>query len=324
MEQQILVPLDGSALAEAVLPPAAALARATGRALTLMRVIGPVIGQDFLGFPSIRSDAHWMDAVAQARSYLTSIANGLRATGLPVSFEIEEGKPAERIVTRIEHDPAISMVAMATHGRSGLQRWVLGSVAEKVLRASSKPLLLVRARENALPDRPESTALERILVPLDGSPFAEQALDEARRIAAATGATLLLLSVTQSFDDLLAENEGVSRSRISTFLHDQQAQAIHYLTRVAEQLEGEGFRVMTRVNTGDPARAILERSETNQTDLIVMATHGRGGIQRLWYGSVATRVIQAAQLPVLLIRAQEPQPIAGEIRQHQQEEPVDV
>jgi nucleotide-binding universal stress UspA family protein len=169
---------------------------------------------------------------------------------------------------------------MTTHGYGGALRWAFGSVAAKVLHATPTPLLIVRSNGGEHPSVTEVT-YRTICVPLDGSPLAEQALATAQPIAARIGATLLLVCVVTG-DDI--------------------AEARKYLEGVAQRLRADRFNVQTHVVEGIPADQIIYVAQTEHADLIVMATHGRTGLRHLWLGSVATRVVHSAELPVLLVR----------------------
>jgi nucleotide-binding universal stress UspA family protein len=149
MEQHILVPLDGSALAETVVPHTAALARLTDRALLLLHVVTPTeISQTRLWIATVPADLRreWeASRLAQIHTYLAAVATRLQAEGLRVRTEVlMDHDPAAAIFGRAERDPAVVLIAMATHGRSGLSRWILGSAAAKVLHAAPKPLLVER------------------------------------------------------------------------------------------------------------------------------------------------------------------------------------
>ena len=227
-----------------------------------------------------------------------------QALGIAARPEVlAAGDVASAIVARAERDPHTSMIAMATHGRSGLGRWVLGSVAEKVLEAAPKPLLLVRASAHAAAST--NVSYRTIVVPLDGSPFAEQALGQAQAIAAATGAALALVAVVPLLDDAALAEVGVVPSQASAERQAEIEQLSRYLPGVAARLEAEGFTVRPHVVGGAPAEEILHASAAEHADLIVMATHGHTGVQRLWLGSVATKVVRSADRSVLLVRAHE-------------------
>jgi nucleotide-binding universal stress UspA family protein len=308
MQQNILVPLDGSALAETVLPHAVRLAQATRRGLILLRVIPPPGLTDPLAGAIATTagayDAWEADALA-AREYLGSVVERLHIEELPIQTVVLEGDPAATIVGYVQDQPEKLLLAMATHGRSGLGRWVFGSVAERVLHATPVPLLLVRPPQAGTPVPVEIAApCRRILVPLDGSPVAEQALPAAQQLAAALDATLFLTAVVPIRDDRAAAKVGVATPPLGPAQHAAREHLAEYLKRVAAGLTARGLRVETRVLYGHPAEAILRDSEYADADLIVMATHGRSGWQQLWLGSVALKVVQGTRRPVLLVRDQ--------------------
>ena len=298
MIPQILVPLDGSVHAESALAVARAVARATGRELTLLRVVPtPIIVEPIIGLPPPRN--HLADCLAadleSAIHYLQEVAGRLPGAVQTVALQ---GDPATAIVAYAEQHPQIVLIAMATHGRTGLSRWVLGSVADAVLHAAPVPLLLSRpgaAGSAALPPRGAST----ILVPLDGSAFAAQALDPACALATATGATVVLLGAHEPGARPAGDAgpSGVAPDRQNGVLHLEE-----HLRATATRLAAAGIPVTTQLVQGPPAQVILDQCEHVPADLIVMATHGRQGLQRLRLGSVAWQVVQGATRPVLLYR----------------------
>ncbi|HMA33996.1 MAG TPA: universal stress protein [Chloroflexia bacterium] len=279
MQTKILVPLDGSARAEAILPAAATLAREIGSSLVLLRV-----APEFAG----------------AAAYLHAWAAELETRGLLVTTQVLGGAPAPAIIEYARHAPGIGLIAMATHGRRGLDRWVGGSVAEAVLQRAGRPLLLVRAGDRAPQDAPQ-LILHTILVPLDGSTFAAQALDEARHLARATAATLLLVSVMPAPEHLSLAEAGITPFWVMEARQEAARRMRQELGVTARRLLDEGLPVRVRLMHGDPAAEILHAATEEHTDLVLMATHGRNGLQRLWPGSVALQVVQAATRPVLLV-----------------------
>jgi nucleotide-binding universal stress UspA family protein len=285
MTRRILVPLDGSVTAEAVLPYATSLARATDASLLLLRIITPgEIGQSLFWKTTIPAELRreWTEeALTRANVYLASVAERLRARDLHVVFDVQPADDAATaIVARAEHESEVRLIAMTTHGYGGALRWAFGSVAAKVLHATPTPLLIVRSNGGEHPSVTE-VPYRTICVPLDGSPLAEQALATAQPIAARIGATLLLVCVVTG-DDI--------------------AEARKYLEGVAQRLRADRFNVQSHVVEGIPADQIIYVAQTSHADLIVMATHGRTGLRHLWLGSVATRVVHSAELPVLLVR----------------------
>ncbi len=195
--QRILLPLDGSKLAEAALPYAEAMARAMGNTLHLLAVVEPEQGGLFVLDRAIREQLDCEQSQGMTE-YLATIARGCRERGVDVDTETVVGHPVEKINTAADRIAA-SMVVMATHGRGGLQRAFLGSVADKVMRTASLPTLLVSSDEqHSVQQKVQPVTLRRIAVPLDGSPLAEAALSIAGSLAAAAGAPILLVRV-QSF-----------------------------------------------------------------------------------------------------------------------------
>jgi nucleotide-binding universal stress UspA family protein len=306
MKKRILVPLDGSPLAEMVLPHAMALARAFGYDLVLLHVATLPQAASSIAWSVAPAANVWDGWDAELKSegeYLEATADRLRSRGVDVTVTMVEDEPASGILAYAEQNPDVALVAMATHGRSGLSRWVFGSVAEKVLHASPVPLLLVRPGQGlSLADEFAIPEYRSLLVPLDGSIFAAQALENATTLAAALEARITLLSAVP--DQVLAGEVFVPLGALAD--SSEEAQALKdYLRRQQERLQAEGLSVNTRLEYGPPAEAILDAAERAHADLIVMATHGRTGLPRLWLGSIAMRVMQAATRPVLLVRSKE-------------------
>ncbi len=316
MERQILVPLDGSALAEAALPHATQLAQATTSNLHLVRVVIPPTVTPSLAWPMPApiNTERWLDAErSAAQAYLDTIAAMVAQAGITVRTTVLEGDPATNIIAFAQENVSIREIAMASHGRSGFNRWIMGSVAERVLQSTPVPLLIVRAVEHDVavelkqPRREFNveSPYKTILVPLDGSDFAEQALGLARLIADHYQATMILVSVVPPLDDVALAEGGVVPLWTVNNQQTARTYAAEYLSSTANELVESGLQVRTRWIDGDPAETITAIADEEHVDLIVMSTHGRSGISRLWLGSVATRVIRRADQPILLVRAQE-------------------
>jgi nucleotide-binding universal stress UspA family protein len=309
----ILVPLDGSAVAEQVMPVVRQLAPILTARVHLLVVITDAQKQDliaqFAADPQAagqyETDWHWEHrAQAQlthaAEDYLDGQAQALRIAGLEVTFEVASGAPAEQIVDIAASEPR-ALIAMTTHGYSGLQRWTLGSVADIVIQAARTPVLLVRAVAH-----PPASAqpLRRILAPLDGSALAEQALPLAIELAVCAQAELLLF---QAVRPLVASALGLlplHRPPTIDFPAPEHAQALQQLAGVAQRWHLAELAVLPVVTSGEPAQAIVETAASEHANLIVMATHGYTGVRRWALGSVADRVLHAVSTPLLLVRAQ--------------------
>ncbi len=299
MKRKILIPLDGSPFAERVLAFVREVAKPSASELLLVHVTQPsqyytVLVPDAMHTVDI---THWQE---QAEKYLKRMTAELQAEGYDVTSVMSEGDVASTICDVADAQDA-DLIAMTTHGRSGIEKWVLGSVADRVVRSARQPVFLVRPQEDRMPSAP----IRRILVPLDGSRLAEQALPEAITLAKANRSEIWLLQSVEFPEYWGEEYAGMHAlpSMIST--EEQEAAAREYLLQRAEGLTAEGIPAQIVVTTGHAASAISDVVADNDIDLIVMCTHGRSGLSRWVFGSVAEKVVRLAQCPVLLIRTQE-------------------
>lgn len=279
----VVVPLDGSPLAEEALPYAAAIAERSQAPLHLLRVIPP--------------DAP-AAAEEEARRYLREKA---RTFGDRVQLSVHIGHPAEQIIDSAAEmsDP---IIVMTTRGRSGIGRWIYGSVADQVVRAAEVPVLLIRS---GMPRRATDT-FRRILVPLDGSAYAEAALPVAVQLARAFDAELVLVRVAET-SQIYRTLTPTAPTPIAVETLDEiaaqvRSEARSYLHQVAERLQREGVRVQSEVLEGFPTEQLLAYERDQTVDLVVMATHGRSGVSRLVFGSVAERILRLGQTPVMMVK----------------------
>jgi nucleotide-binding universal stress UspA family protein len=301
--ETILVPLDGSALAEQVLPQVRLLASLLEARVHLLR--GITMGESTLLSAKARSPAPAPAVCAQCAQtalcghtdcYIAAQASALRAAGVDADADMRVGAPAAVISTAAAQSQD-TLVAMVTHGHRGLRRWVRGSVADEIVHNTTAPLLLVRgsARESQAAPR-----LKRILVPLDGSALARQALPLAIELVARARAELILLwVVAPSIDAYLRIFPAEADARGA--LRDQVAEA---LATYADQRLTPPEQITSAVGVGPPAQAIAEEASRRHVDLIVMATHGYIGLRRWRLGSVADQVLHATTTPLLLVRSQ--------------------
>jgi nucleotide-binding universal stress UspA family protein len=286
MIANILVPLDGSALAERALPYATALARRANARLRLYHVTTDV------GSPAdIRAE---LDIEART----DQIASQLREQGVQATAISAPAYPTAEAILGAAIDPPVDLIVMSTHGRGGLGRWLYGSVADEVLSQADVPVLLVSAAcqrpWNA--DRPL-----KILVPLDGSDLSEAALGPARILSHTLGASLLLLRVAEHDDDLdwRFDPEHLAIRRIEP---TEVERAQQYLQSLAELPAPVASSIDVLVDAGDPSAVIATTAAREGANLIVMATHGRSGLARLTMGSVATTTLQRTHVPILFVR----------------------
>jgi nucleotide-binding universal stress UspA family protein len=238
---------------------------------------------------------------ARWRAYLDRVAGRVGGQGVAVSTAVLQGPPFETLQPFVAASGA-DLVVMSTHGHGSPSRSWLGSLTDRMLRTATVPLLLVRPRAGA-PDPTGKPGLERMLVTLDGSEFAERVLAPAGELARLLGLDLTLLRVavpipTDPRPDLLPEHR-FDRA----LLERERAEAEAYLAGTAERLRGEGLRVATAVaDHPRPAVAILELAAELGADVIALSTHGRGGVRRLLLGSVADKVLRSASGALLVLR----------------------
>ena len=288
----ILVALDGSELAEQAIPAVSSLAAAAKADVVLAAVVvqpdrwpSATMPQESIG-----------DERDYAEFYLSSVTDRLRGNGVRSRVRIEEGRAAETIVA-IADDEAADLIAMTTHGRSGFARWILGSVADRVLHLSRKPVLLVHAQPDG---QVKGAEFKRILVPLDGSATAESVLPFVKRLAADTKASLVLEGVIVPTASLYA---GTFVPSSPPALPEIEAGSREYLDDVAIKIKKEGLSVTTRVDVGYAAETILEAASATGADLIALCTHGRSGPERWIRGSVADAVLRHSDRPCLVLPA---------------------
>jgi nucleotide-binding universal stress UspA family protein len=300
MYRRILVPLDGSELAEQVVPYARLLGRSLKADIELLRITEPVppeVGDILKGkYP------HEIAAGLQhqAKQYLDKLLPSAAGGGLKVTSLVAEGSPAEVIVKTAEGQPA-TLIAMSTHGRSGVTRWVMGSVTDKVLHATTNPLLIIRPREGAVVVR--EPQVENIIAPLDGSPIAEQALPHIVALAKALRAKVTLVRVVPTTAYYMGMMDYPSAA-YQVLLDAAEEDAGKYLGEIAARLRGDGVSIAAeKLGRGDAAGAVLDLAGVTPNSLVAMTTHGRSGVGRFVLGSVADRVVRHVGAPVLVVRA---------------------
>jgi nucleotide-binding universal stress UspA family protein len=297
--RSILVPLDGSPLAEQAIPLAVEIASATRSKVRLVLVHQvPPHAFDPESARLYRS----LDLAMRkaAREYLTGLTAPLRESmGRRISSVIIDGPPGPALVDYVGEIGA-DVVTMTTHGRGGRRDTWLGSVADHLIRRLEIPVILVRAREDAGGVRPPP--IREILVPLDGSPPSETVLAPAAAIAGLFEAELLLVHVVQPAAALgLLPIPFAAGS--DDILAIQMKEAREYLDDLAEELRGRGVRAAGTVVVGNNVvQALLDLARPERVGLVAITTHGRGGLQRLMLGSVTDKLIRAAETPVLVVR----------------------
>jgi nucleotide-binding universal stress UspA family protein len=302
MQTRILVPLDGSRLAEQALSYAMTLARGLPAELILFRAISiPSDVRHALDRADLKPGSLMARLETDAGEYLAAIAHFAQQSGLSASQVVRRGPAADAIV-EYAAQTEIHLIVMASHGYTGIKRWRHGSIAERVLQSASVPVLLLRAKEEVSAGLPHPSPCRRILVPVDGSPLAEQVLPVIAPLAQALGCELILFQVPIVYTPGSPMGEWYLPLQSTFDISDRQAHA--YLARLASRLGEQGIEAFSALGEGPVAEAIIDHAVASDSDLIAMCTHGRTGLARWALGSVADRVLRAGDKPILLVRAQ--------------------
>lgn len=294
MFTKVMVTLDGSPLAEAVLPFAARIAAGTGAAIELTSVVSSAaleIGKEHQAYV----DQLATQAEVSVKAYLSRVGAGLREQGLAVEEQVLLGKPAEAIAARAEKSGA-SVIAMSTHGHSGLGRWMFGSVTDQVLHLTNIPMLIIRPAGNS-PKQPE---LKHLIVCLDGSALSEAVLPDALDLATRLQLKATLVQAVH-LSTVWAGAEDVAQVPVD-IIEQMEAEARTYLAKTAETFTSAGVACETKLLQGPAAAVIADFAKSMPDSLVVMSTHGRSGVGRAVLGSVADRVIRTSGDAVLVIR----------------------
>jgi len=301
MFERILVPLDGSPRAELILPQIARILRREDSEIILLRVVDIPEAVGRVSMAILRQKE-----LEEAQQYLHDLILRFGEKADKIHARVAEGWAAETILETARTEGA-TLVAMSTHGRTGLVRWAMGSVAEKVARASDVPLLLVRSfRRNSKGDLeplvPQELPFRRILVPVDGSPTSMSVIGSAEKFAHLYESDILVLHVLPPVMPPGALLPGMEASfpitRPEPLPSDQDA----ITHQAAERFRHSGLKVGRLTVEGEAATEILDLSLNRGVDLIALGTHGRSGLRRWALGSVAERVLRSTEVPLLLVR----------------------
>ena len=297
MYTRMLIPLDGSKVAEQVLPYARYLAKELAIPAELLGVVDPAPLADF---SNVWEGCH-LDRLVAEEIRGTSLYLGTTARsfdGAQVKCSILKGTPEEVIIEKAATNEK-TLIVMATHGRSGIQRWLLGSVADKVLHGATNHLLLVRTSEEGKTDG--EAILKTVVVPLDGSRLAETALSYVADLAKKMKLEIVLMRAYALPPVCSADEYGTYTDELIAQL---EAEARDYLAEKVKELKEKGFaNVSSVMSLGYGAQEIITLARNTPDNFIAMCTHGRSGIRRWVLGSVTERVVGHSGDPVLIVRA---------------------
>ncbi|MDE2968582.1 MAG: universal stress protein [Chloroflexota bacterium] len=308
MFKRILTPLDGSTLSEGILPYVRALAPALGARVELLHTHSSMTTYELEDMEG-EEHASIMAALEpvqtrlrnQSVSYLSQVAHGLADLGVETRVSVRIGSPSDQIVDVAEQEPD-TLIAMSTHGRAGVGRWLMGSVTDRVLHTTMTPMLVVHP-ERFSPSPDSATAIQTLIVPLDGSDLAETVLPIAGAVAAAAGAGVHLVRVLDEAGRSAMSVGQLAEAGVSEGTREE-GDASEYLGGKAEDLRRGGVtEVHTMVVRGNPAEEIEELSRNTPNSMLVACTHGRSGVGRAVMGSVTDRLVRHSGHPTLVVRA---------------------
>jgi nucleotide-binding universal stress UspA family protein len=312
----ILVPLDGSALAEQIIPYVRAMATIMPSTIHLLHIVSeadryhllfdPLLDAGDLATPTepiaetlaAPPMTSWEVLRQNATTYLSEQAERLRDAGFDTRYEVRLGDAPEMIAETAVQLGA-DLIAMATHGYSGLRRWALGSVTDKVLHITKAPMLIVRGADK----KAFIPTFKRVMLTLDGSALSRQAIPLAAEIAVQAQSELVVITAVAPPYLQAPELMG------AYYAYDEALVAVRDRLRDelgphAETLAQHNVTITPVAVSGLPAEAIVDEAEERKIDLIVMATHGAGGLRRWALGSVADKILHASTSPLLVVRAQ--------------------
>ena len=298
MYEKILVPLDGSELAEVSLPYAGELAGKLGSEVTLIHVCEST-EQQYHNMHQI-----YLQKMAEVtKQLIKKSVEKSGAASITVKAELLNGHPAEQILDFAEKQ-RIDLIVIATHGRSGIQRWVLGSVADKVVNATKQPVLLIRARGVHHHDA-DKVKTGRILLTLDGSKESEAVIPYVQELATRLKAEVILFQVVPPPSPVITiPGETMQIPYTPAQVELWKADALAYLEKMADEFKSRRIKARSEVKEGDPAQEIIAAADEAKADLVAMSTHGRSGIRRWALGSTAGKVLHGGNTSLFLVRAQ--------------------
>jgi nucleotide-binding universal stress UspA family protein len=296
MFKKLLVPLDGSTLAEAALAPAAYLAKRLGAAVALIHIIerdlpGEVHGQKHLNDPQ------------DAQTYLERIAAERFDSSVNVECHVHTSFVRDVPQSIADHVDEFlpDLIVMCTHGRSGLGVRLFGSIAQQVVSLGKTPVMLVQPGHETTDG---DFVCERLLVPLDGDPAHERGMRVAAGLAKACGAGLHLVTVVPTLGTLTGQRAATGKllpGATSAMLDMSLESANRYLDGMLALMQEEQVPATKAVRRGDPSGEIVKEAKAQDVDAIVLGTHGRSGMEAFWAGSVASAVAGRSSLPLLLV-----------------------
>jgi len=295
MYDKILVPLDGSKLAEVSLPYAEELASRLGSEITLI-YLSPSENNPYYNVRKLYLD----NIVNTTKGECKELCHKPESDTIKIKSSMLVGNVAEEIVQYADKED-MGLIVLATHGRSGIKKWAMGSVASKIITGTKRPVMLIRAKESAT-GAAKKGIIDKMLLPLDGSAESETILPHALMIAANFKSEVVLLqSISLAYPTYTAD------AFAYVTYTDQQMDAmkmssLNYLEKVAATFREKGIEASCDVRFGPAAEEIINYAEEIKADLVAMTTHGRSGIGRWLFGSTTVRIVKGGNTNLLLVR----------------------
>lgn len=293
--KHIVLPLDGSRLAEAALPAGIGLAGRFGARVTLLHVLerDPP--------PTIHGDRH-LTSVGEATAYLRGVSSRFADRHVAVESHVHPSPEGDVPVSIAQHVEELNadLVVLCTHGQGGIRGWFSGSIAQRVVRRTTPPTLLVRPSGSNQPEFQPRT----VMVALDGTVEGEAVLPAALALALAEDASMSLFYAVPTLGTVPGDKAAAARltpSATAAALELEQATAVEYVQELANRLERSGVTVQGEVGRGGAAETLIAASERFPDSVIALATHGRAGFDAIWSGSVGAKVVTKATGPLLLV-----------------------
>jgi len=294
--KHLLVPLDGSSLAEAALAPAAFLAAKAGAKVTLLHVIER-------GAPPTVHGARHLTAAPDAEQYLAEVAQSGLPAGLTVVRHVhtEETRDLPRALVEHAEELAPDLIVMCAHGRGGVRDLLFGGIAQRVVARGATPVLLVRPPATG---EPPALPFRKLLVPDDATEGHEPGMDVCATVAALCGAPIHLVMVVETLKTLSgpqAVTGALLPAATRALLDMAESAAKPHLLEHVRRLQGLGLAVTSEVRRGEPVEALAAVARETSADLLVLRTHGKAGTDAFWSGSLAPRLASQLKLPLLLV-----------------------
>ncbi len=294
---RLLVPLDGSRLAESVLPAVQRIAIACGAEVTLMHI------REARPPASIHGERHLADP-NEAGVYLESVAELLRRTGVLVSWHVHESREGDVAASILQHADEFQpdLVVLCTHGHGGVRDVLFGSIAQQVLQRGRWPVLVVEPQADGSAPAFDP---QRIVMPVEGSERHPAPLELGARLACALGSELHLVMVVPTRETLIGDRSAPRRTMpatVTAILELAEENASKYLQDAMAECNRTGAKVIASVLRGHPVEQIVQYAESVGAELIIIASHGKVGLEALVSGSFGARIVARVGTPLLLVR----------------------